>query len=148
MFKWIVQAEATAKASSRDVWDIWTDVSSWPTWDQDLEWSVLDGPFKVGTEGKLKPKGWPASKFCLISVEEEKSHSDRTQMPMTEVVFKHSLDRCGEHEIRIKHRVEVRGLLAPLLWLTMRRALEKGMPHAVKKLAQLAESRAQKKLTI
>jgi hypothetical protein len=148
MFKWSVQAEATAKATPRNVWDIWTDVASWPTWDHDLEWSQLHGPFKVGTEGKLKPKGWPASKFRLISVEEEKSHSDRTVMPLTEVVFKHSLAVSNGKEVRILHRVEVRGLLAPLLWMTMRLALKKGMPVAVKKLAQLAEARAKEKASV
>ncbi len=142
MFKWSLQAEATAKASAGDVWEIWTDVASWPKWDHELEWSSLKGPFKVGTEGELKPKGWPSSKFRLVSVEEGKSHSDKTVMPMTEIVFNHSLAPSHHQEVRILHRVEVSGLLAPLLWLTMRRALKKGLPKAVKRLAELAEARA------
>lgn len=145
MFRWNFQADAMARATSQDVWEVWIDVQSWPKWDHDLEWSSLNGPFKVGTEGKLKPKGWPASKFCLTSVEEGKSHSDKTVMPMTEIIFNHSVTPCNKLEVRIIHRVEVSGLLAPILWMTMRRALKKGMPHAVKRLAQLAESRAQKK---
>jgi hypothetical protein len=141
MLNWHVQADAIAKAQPRDIWRIWTDVSNWPTWDQELEWSFISGPFKVGAKGKLKPKGWLASSFRIISVENEKSHSDITIMPLTEIVFKHWLEPYGDSKTRIYHRVEVNGFLAPLLWLTMRRTLKKGMPLAVQKLAVLAEAK-------
>lgn len=145
MFKWTVQAEIITKASPLEVWNIWTDVSSWPTWDEDLEWSSLNGPFKVGTEGKLKPKGWPVSKFRLIAVKKYKSHSEKTAMPLTKIIFSHSLIPDNKN-VKIIHRVEASGLLAPLLWLTMRKALKKGMPQALKKLAQLAELKAKASL--
>ncbi len=142
MFKWNIRAESKAKASPQDVWDIWTDVPSWPKWDHELEYSQLNGPFKVGTKGKLKPKGWPASEFCLISVDEGKSHSDKTRMPLTDVIFNHTVTPCGNSEVSIVHHVEVSGLLAPLLYLTMRMALKKGLPTAVKTLAKMAEDRS------
>ncbi len=143
MFKWKITASAKAQARPSDVWEIWTDVAAWPKWDHELEWSSLNGPFKVGTEGKLKPKGWPESKFCLISVEEGKAHSDKTQMPFTSIVFNHTMAPCENSQVKIMHTVEVSGLLAPLLWLTMRFALKKGLPKAVEKLAKMAEARAQ-----
>lgn len=148
MFKWSVQAEAIAKASAKNVWDIWTDVPSWPIWDHDLEWSLLNGPFKIGTEGHLKPKGWFTSKFCLIAVEEEKCHIDKIVMPMTEITFNHFVTPYNNLEVHIIHRVEVCGLLAPLLWITIRQALKKEMPHAVTRLALLAESQAKEKMCV
>lgn len=142
MFKWSISAEAFVKAQPSDVWSIWIDVSAWPKWDHELEWSSLSGPFQVGTEGQLKPKGWPPSKFRLILVEEGKAHSDKTVMPMTEIIFNHSVAPVENGQVRIVHHVEVRGLLAPLLWFTMRRVLKKGLPKAVNTLAQLAEERS------
>jgi len=139
MFKWVVTAKAKTKANPRDIWNLWVDVPSWPKWDHELEWSFLDGPFKVGSTGKLKPKGWFASKFSLVSVEEGKAHSDRTEMPFTKVIFSHSLTSSENGQVAIVHHVEVSGLLAPLLWLTMRRTIKKGLPQAVSRLAQLAE---------
>ncbi len=147
MFKWTITAEVKTKAKPRDIWNLWVDVPSWPKWDHELEWCSLDGSFKVGSTGKLKPKGWFASTFRLISVEEGKSHSDRTEMPFTKVTFHHSLAPCGNGQVSIVHRVEVSGLLAPLLWLTMRRAIKKGLPKAVNKLAQMAESQTHTKTT-
>jgi hypothetical protein len=139
MFKWVVTAEVKTKADPRDIWNLWVDVSSWPKWDHELEWSSLDGPFKVGSTGKLKPKGWFASKFSLISVEEGKEHIDRTKMPFTRIIFSHSLMPSENGQVIIVHHVEVSGLLAPFLWLTMRRTIKKGLPQAVSRLAQLAE---------
>jgi len=144
MFKWKIHATAKAKAKPSDVWKIWTDVEAWPKWDHELEWSSLSGPFKVGTEGQLKPKGWFASKFCIISMEEGKAHSDRTQMPFTSVVFSHIATPCEESQVQISHSVEVSGLLAPILWLTMRFSLKKGLPQAVERLARIAEEQARK----
>lgn len=148
MFSWTIQADAKAKASSEQVWAIWTDVTSWPKWDHELEWSMLEGPFKVGTTGKLKPKGWPASKFQLTSVIEGQSHSDKTRMPLTDVVFNHTVKPCGDSQVCITHQVTVSGLLAPLLWLTMRVALKKGLPRAVKTLASMAEENSAKGKTL
>lgn len=142
MFKWKLSAESKAKATSKNVWAIWTDVSSWPKWDHELEWSVLEGPFKVGTKGKLKPKGWFASTFEIISVEKDKSHSDKTVMPLTEVIFSHEVTSCDQSHVKIEHTVVVKGLLAPLLWLTMRNKLKSGLPSAVNRLALLAEEHA------
>ncbi|MGL5626624.1 MAG: hypothetical protein ACRDDW_03775 [Candidatus Rhabdochlamydia sp.] len=90
----------------------------WPKWDHELEWSFLDGPFIVGSTGKLKPKGWFASKFSIVSVEEGKEHVDRTEMPFTKIIFSHSLIASENGQVAIVHHVEVSGLLAPLLWLT------------------------------
>ena len=146
MFKWEVWAETKAKSNSECVWDIWTDVGSWPTWDHELEWSNLNGPFKIGTKGKLKPKGWPASEFCIISVEEGKSHSDKTVMPLTKIIFNHELKQLDNNTTYIRHHVTVSGLLAPLLWLTMRRTLKKGLPKAVQALARLAESKMEEQV--
>ncbi|MDP1609104.1 MAG: SRPBCC family protein [Chlamydiales bacterium] len=143
MFRWTLTAEVKTKADPNAIWDLWVDVPSWPKWDHELEWCSLDGPFKVGTTGKLKPKGWLASTFRLISVEEGKAHSDRTEMPFTKIIFNHSLSPCENGEVTIVHQVEVCGLLAPLLWLTMRRAIKKGLPQAVNRLAQLAELKTQ-----
>lgn len=140
MFKWSLSASATAKARPSDIWKIWTDVSSWPEWDHGLEWSKLNGPFAAGTMGELKPKGYPPLKFILTHVEEGEGYSDVTSMPLTKISFTHSAEPMGEH-IRITHHVTVSGLLAPILWFTLRKNLQKGLPVAVGCLANLAEER-------
>lgn len=142
MFNWKIHATAMAKANPMDVWNVWKDVSSWPKWDHELEWSTLKGPFKIGAEGQLKPKGWLPSKFSIISLEEGKSHSDQTKMPFTSVIFDHIVTPHTDSYVQIAHTVNVSGLLAPLLWLTMRFSLKKGLPKAVERLARIVEEQA------
>ena len=66
MFKWNIQTEAIAKATTKD---IWIDVPSWPAWGIMISnGTLLMGPFKTATEAKLKTKDWFISKFCLLSI--------------------------------------------------------------------------------
>lgn len=138
MFQWTVQAETTTQARPQDIWKLWTDVSTWSRWSHDLEWSRLEGPFSKGTTGTLKPKGWPVSKFILTDIEEGKSFRDESFLPKTKITFSHHMKTEGS-KVHIVHHVHVSGLLAPLLWLTMRPMLKKGLPANVKRLVQMAE---------
>lgn len=142
MFTWELRAEAITTATPADIWKVWTDVSAWPKWDHDLEWARLDGPFTAGTNGELKPKGWFSSKFQLIAVEKNKHHSDKTAMPLTQVIFHHSIVPHDPYKIRVVHHIKATGLLAPLLYFTMRKKLQKGLPEAVERLVKLAETTA------
>jgi len=143
MFEWTIQAMSKAHATENDVWEIWTDVASWPKWDQDLEWAALDGEFKTGTKGKLKPKGWFKSYFRITAVENKKYFCNESKMPWTKVIFSHSVAPREESAVQIKHHVRVTGLLAPLLFFTLRNKLKQELPKAVSKLASHAESKNQ-----
>lgn len=61
-----------------------------------------------------------------------KSFADTTKLPFTTLRFFHEMNG-----FTITHRAVARGLLAPLLYLTLRRKLKKEMPIALKALATL-----------
>ena len=139
MFTWEINAERTATTSPDNVWNIWKDVPNWPSWDTDLEWSRLNGEFAAGTTGTLKPKGWFASNFTVTEVIPNSIHKDTTYMPFTTLVFSHHVEKINTTQVRIVHNLKVSGLLAPLLWLTMRFQLRKSIPHALENLVQRVE---------
>ena len=60
---WTTQASAVTKGSPEDVWRLWADVGTWPKWDDGIEWCRMDGPFREGSRGEMKPKGGPKVKF-------------------------------------------------------------------------------------
>lgn len=140
MWNWSLEASVETTAKPEAVWKLWTNVEGWPRWDHELEWCRLDGPFKVGNKGKLKPKGWFASDFILTEVMENVGYGDITNVPLTQLIFKHRVVPIGNNRVRITHRVMVKGLLAPLFRLTLGKKLKHGLPKAVKKLADMAES--------
>ena len=55
----VIKHTVETTASPKAIWDIWQDVANWKSWDHGIEFSTIDGPFKEGTTGTLKPKGGP-----------------------------------------------------------------------------------------
>ena len=139
MFSWTVQAEAEGVGKSQDIWALWADVAGWPKWDSELEWSSIQGSFETGAEGILKPKGWVSSKFFISDMEYGKRFETKSTMPMTVLRFDHVVTQIG-NKVRIVHTAKISGLLAPLLWLTLRGQLKRGLPSAVHNLAIMAEA--------
>jgi hypothetical protein len=60
------------------IWQLWTDVNNWPTWQEDLDYCKLEGPFVVGNHFMLKPKGVKAFKIELTEIEEGRKFTDCT----------------------------------------------------------------------
>ena len=61
-----------------DIWRIWTDMSHWPTWHDDLASCTLEGDFEVGSYFFLTPKGMKTFKIKLVEVHEGYSFTDCT----------------------------------------------------------------------
>ena len=43
-------------ASPQAAWKIWSDASTWPEWNPDVQSMTLTGPFAAGTTGTMKTK--------------------------------------------------------------------------------------------
>ncbi len=56
---WPVTHTEITTASPEAIWALWENVPGWIQWDEGLEAIQLDGPFAVGTPGKIRPTGGP-----------------------------------------------------------------------------------------
>lgn len=79
-------------ASPERVFALWSDPSTWASWDPPVERVVLDGPFRVGTAGTMVMAGGFEMAFELVEVRPDHGYLD--------------VIRMGELEIRIDHVVE------------------------------------------
>jgi hypothetical protein len=68
-------------ASPAAVWRVWTDVGGWPRWDVELESARLDGVFRDGAEGVIKPRSGPPTRFRISQVHEFARYVMRTVLP-------------------------------------------------------------------
>lgn len=137
---WSTEASQVVRASRETIWRLWSDVERWSDWDEQVAWSKIDGPFAVGTRGKLKPKSGPASKFELLDVRPGEAFADRTFLPGTFLDFTHRLEEV-EGGVRITHTASFSGPLAFLFSRIIGRAkIAAALPRAVTKLAALAEA--------
>ena len=134
----IAQHTLETTALPSNVWARWADPSSWPEWEEGVEWARLDGEFKVGGRGELKPKGASPAQFTITSLEEGRAFSDQTPLPFARLRFSHRLD-ATDMGTRFTHVIDVEGPFAWIWASILGPKLRAGLPDAVRKLARLAE---------
>ncbi len=130
-------------AKVNDVWKLWTDLSTWPTWDK----GVISAKFKEGHkfevngEYELLPQGAPSLVTTrIISVSKNKEFSDVSELDFGRLSFFHSVKR-SKGKIEITHTVKFepkdadsKEIFEKHVWSNIRL----GLPGAVKALAKLA----------
>ena len=134
----IAENSVTTEASKSSVWKIWEDVANWNSWDHGIEFSSIEGPFAVGTAGKLKPKGGPILRTMLTEVTLLESFVDEARLPLTRIIVSHVMHEEGGMT-KITNRVEMRGFLAPLFAILIGRDMKKNMPEEMAAMTQKAE---------
>lgn len=105
------------KVSNIDInklWNVWSDVNQWNTWQDDLDYATLEGEFKEGNSFILKPKGGPKVKIQLLKVVPNKQFIDLTTFPLAKMYGDHDFIVLGE-EVEIKTTMTIEGPLA-FLW--------------------------------
>lgn len=135
---WEFQHTEKTAATPEQLWRRYSDPSSWPEWDAETERVTLHGPFEAGTRGELKPVGGPKTKFQMVEVNEPRSFSDISYLPLAKMRFTHSIE--PDHDgARFTHHVTITGPLSPLFARVIGRKVAAGLPTAMRKLGDLAE---------
>jgi len=93
------------------LWNTWTNVNQWHTWQNDIELAKLDGEFKVGNTFMLKPKGGPRINIEIIRAEPCKNFTDLTRFPGAKMYGSHEFIEL-ENELEIKTTMSIEGPLS------------------------------------
>lgn len=130
----------TISAEPAIVFSAYQNVSEWPKWDPETEASSLNGDFAVGTTGKIKPKGAPASKIQLIEVTQGSSFTVECNLPFCKMHFIHVMtpDEAGT---KLVNQVVFTGLLSPLFGRLIGSSINKGLPDSLKGLKRYIEEK-------
>lgn len=126
-------------ADAKQVWNLWIDVESWATWDPGVLNCKLDGEFKAGSKGVLKPAKGPKVKFEIVDAIPNKFFQNRSYLPFAKMDFKHFIENI-EGETSITHEIEFSGPLAFLFFKLIGSQIKKDLPIVIKNLAEKAES--------
>ena len=54
---WEFEHSIVTSAKKQIIWDLYSRVESWKIWDHGIESVSLEGEFKEGVHGKIKPEG-------------------------------------------------------------------------------------------
>ena len=137
---WRTEHTEETAASPEAVWALWSDVRTWPEWDEAVASVSLAGPFATGSPGRLKPVGGPGVTFTLTEVHEPFCFADETRLPGAVMRFEHRSERVGDRT-RITHAVSIEGVTAALFARLIGRGVARGLPGAVCRLASVAAER-------
>lgn len=136
-----VEHRITAHAPPEVIFSIYEDVENWHGWDPDTKQATLDGPFQVGSRGRLVPTKGSAVPMMLTKAVPGKCFTVESRIPLFHMVFEHELSPASGGT-EIIHRVTFKGLLALVLGPLLSRQLDVGLPITLSRLKALAESRS------
>jgi hypothetical protein len=135
---WTFEYTHPTTARPDAIWTLWSDVTSWPDWDVDLEHVTLDGVFAAGTRGTLKPKGMGVFPFVLTRAERDRGYSDETPLDGAVLRFDHDLVPTDAGTV-IRQRVTVEGPAANEYFAPLAANIILDIPAALARLAERAE---------
>ncbi|WP_212002840.1 SRPBCC family protein [Chitinophaga sp. HK235] len=107
----------TKEITKEQIWKLTTDIDNWKNWDGGVEYSKLQGEFKVGQHFILKPKGGPKVKIQLMEIIPNKRFTDMTSFPLAKMYGDHLYEETPEG-LKITVTMSVKGLLSSL-WVKL-----------------------------
>lgn len=136
-----VEHRITIHAPAATIFRIYEDVQNWHTWDPDTKQASLDGPFQVGSRGRLTPTKGNTVPMVLTQVEPARCFTVESRIFLFRMLFEHELlPAPGATEV--VHRVTFSGPLSVILGPMLSRQLNTGLPVTLGKLKALAEARS------
>ncbi|MBY0353270.1 SRPBCC family protein [Candidatus Babeliales bacterium] len=137
----IIKNTIETTATPSQIWHIWQDIATWNTWDHDLEFSTLNGPFTTGTTGTLKFKTGPLLQTKLAKVEPMHLFVQEANVPLARFVMSHFVtERNGKSTVTFK--TEIRGPLALFWALLMGKGIKKKIPIEMAAMIKKAEKQS------
>lgn len=133
-----VEHRVLVAASPETIFRIYEDVQNWHTWDPDTKQASLDGPFRVGSRGRLTPPKGMAVPMLLTKVEPGKCFTVESKIPLFRMRFEHELVPLGG-KTEVIHRVTFAGFLSVVLGPMLSKQLNAGLPVTLRNLKALAE---------
>ncbi|BFU46247.1 SRPBCC family protein [Krasilnikovia sp. MM14-A1004] len=138
--KTIASAKITTDVPARAFFERWADMATWPEWNTDTEWVRLDGPFRTGATGKLKPKGGPATRFVITSLVPGREFTDVSLLLGARLTFQHlvTVDSSGSTTVTVE--VTIAGPLAFLWTAALGKGIAKGLSGDLARLEAAART--------
>ncbi|MEL6557160.1 MAG: polyketide cyclase [Bacteroidota bacterium] len=124
-------------ASSEAIWQIWTDVNNWKSWDIGLSDARMDAEFKEGNKGLIISLEGRKSKFKIMSVKENESYIIRTRLPLGSLYLERVLSQRNGR-LTFTHKVWFKGVSGGLFAKLFGEKFRQMLPEAMENINNLA----------
>jgi hypothetical protein len=137
--KTIATAQITTDVPAEAFFERWADMATWPEWNTDTEWVRLDGPFRTGATGRLKPKGGPVTRFVVTSLVPGSEFTDVSLLLGARLTFQHLVTTdAGTTTVAV--RVTLTGPLAFFWNAVLGKGIAKGIDADLARLEAAART--------
>lgn len=132
-------ASRDTTAPPTTVWQVWSDVATWPEWNPDMKESHLDGPLRVGTTGTINTRSGGQHQVVVTQFQDGSLFElESTAMPFTKMAIRATVMPTVSGS-RVTQEFEARGLLAPVVTPMMSGAILKTFGEVLEGLARRVE---------
>lgn len=119
----------------KQIWQVWSDINNWYTWDHDIKWAKIEAPFQNGSIFYLKPKSGPKVKITLIDVVRDQSFTDLAIFPGAKMYSIHNLTDI-DSKVELTHTIRMEGLLSFVWWHIVGKNVAEAMEQQSQKLLE------------
>jgi Polyketide cyclase / dehydrase and lipid transport len=137
---WVHEHTTETATSPEAIWRILRELDQWATWDTSMEWVRLQGPFQVGAQVTMKPKGQDPITSVVVEASEHRRYADQTDLGEVTLGFSHTLQPLEGGGTRVTHRLELTGPAADRLGPELGPAITEDFPEAMEALLARAAS--------
>lgn len=134
------QRSVETSASPAAVWKVWSDTTSWPQWNPDVQSMTLNGPFAAGTTGTMKTKQGTRQVQLVDVVPGRSFRLETTVIPLTRFAFECLVSAGPTGKTTISQAIRVGGPLGGLVGGMMGRQIADTFPALLQGLARQAEA--------
>lgn len=129
----IVKHTIETKATPAQIWEVWQDVENWKKWDEEIEFSEIDGPFQAGTCGRTKFANTPVCKTLLTQVEPYKLVVQESSLSFAKVISYQFMSQTAG-KTQVTFQVEIRGPLSFFYAWILSRFIKKKIPAEMEEM--------------
>src|SRR6184192_4139170 len=130
------QRSVETSASPAAVWRVWSDTTTWPQWNPDVQSMTLDGPFAAGTTGTMKTKQGTRAVQLTEVVPGKSFRLETTVIPLTRFAFECKVSPGSAGTTTLSQAVVVGGPLGGM----MGKQIANTFPALLRGLARKAET--------
>ena len=127
-------------ASPAAVWKVWSDTTTWPQWNPDVQSMSLDGPFAAGTSGRMKTKQGTRQVQLTEVVPGRSFRLETTVIPLTRFAFECQVVAGAAGKTTISQAIRVGGPLGGVVGGMMGSQIANTFPALLQGLARKAEA--------
>jgi len=127
-------------ASPAAVWKIWSDTSTWPEWNPDVQSMALNGPFAAGTTGTMKTKQGTRQVQLAEVVPGRSFRLETSVIPLTRFAFECQIAAGAAGKTTISQAIRVGGPLGGVVGGMMGSQIANTFPALLQGLARKAEA--------